>query len=112
MALGRAGPRLVPRLRRSEILGIDSQPFRAGLTFWRTGPFDRLRAGSPGLGSMAILRCHFFLNLPQASWLLSRRAPRQAGTGGAGRMTKGEGRMTKGRAALTSAAVTEGCTEP
>jgi len=36
------------------ILGIEPQPFRAGLTF-RVGPL--------GLASMAILQCHFFLNL-------------------------------------------------
>jgi hypothetical protein len=45
----------------------------------------------PGLTSMAILQCHFFLNLPEASWLLG---------------------MTKGRAVLTLTAVTEGWTEP
>ena len=35
-----------------------------------SGLGSRLADGPPGLASMAILRCHFFLNLPQASWLL------------------------------------------
>jgi hypothetical protein len=46
----RAGPGLVPRLRRSNLFGIDPQPFRAGLI---------LAAGPLGLASMAILHCHF-----------------------------------------------------
>ena len=45
----RAGPVLVPRLRRSDHLWIDPQPFRAGLTF----------GGPPGLASMTILQRHF-----------------------------------------------------
>jgi hypothetical protein len=56
-----------------------------------SGLGSRLAAGPLGLASMAILQCHFFLNLPQASRLL----PRHAGAGG----------MTKGRVAFTSAAV-------
>ena len=89
---------LVPRLRRSDHLGIESQPFRAGLTFGgrpspgfpvELGGFGELHApffmerrtrGSlqcsvagnpgPGLASVAILQRHFFLNLPQASRVL------------------------------------------
>jgi hypothetical protein len=65
----RAGQGLVPRLRRSDFFGIDSQPCRAGLG---------LAAGPPGLASIAILQGHSSLNLPQAS----RPLPRHAGLAG------------------------------
>ena len=60
----------MPRLRRSD--------HASGLIPSPSGLGSRLAVGPPGLASMAILRCHFFLNLPQASWLL----PRDAGAGG------------------------------
>jgi hypothetical protein len=51
-----------------------------------------LAAGPLGLASMNETQCHFFLNLPLASWLLLG--------------------MTKGRAARTSAAATKGWPDP
>jgi hypothetical protein len=69
MTQGRAGPGFVPRLRRSDLFGIDPQPFRAGLG---------LAAGPPGLASVAILECHFPLT---CHWQVvsSHGTPGQAG---------------------------------
>src|SRR5271154_2436152 len=52
-----------------------------------SGLGSRLAAGPPGLSSIAILQCHFFLNLTQASWLLGMTNLRLAahlGGGGSG----------------------------
>jgi hypothetical protein len=70
---GRGGPRssAAPTALPSSSRLI-FQPFRAG---------SRLAVGPPGLAFTAILQCHFFLNLPQASRLLPRHAPRHARTG-------------------------------
>jgi hypothetical protein len=62
--------------------GLIPSPSGLGLRL-ADGPFDRLRAGSPGLASMAIFAVSFLAQLAHASRLLPRQAPRHAGTGGA-----------------------------
>jgi len=62
MTQGRAGPEFSAALTA---LGLSS-----GLIPSPSGLGSHLAVGPPGLASMAILRCHFFLNLPQASRLL------------------------------------------
>ena len=70
-----AGACLVPHLRRSHG-SLHGEAGQAGQA--------RLAVGPPGLASMAILPCLFFLNSPQASRFLPRLAPRRGGQVGEG----------------------------